>query len=182
MEAMTIVSDRRRWTRDERDALPEDGCRHELLDGALVMTPAPSGRHQWLSSSLLAGLISACPAGLKVLHAPTDVALDDGSVLQPDIVVVHREAVGARGVSGAPLLAVEITSPGTRLVDRNLKLPRFERAGCPSFWLVDPDEPSLTAYESVDGRYVEVAHVVGEEGWTAARPFPVTIVPARLLD
>jgi hypothetical protein len=67
------------------------------------------------------------------------------------------------------------------MVDRNLKLPRFERAGCASFWIVDPVEPSLTAWELRDGRYVEVAHVTGEQSWSATLPFPVTISPAQLL-
>lgn len=181
MESMTIVFDQHEWTLDERDGLPDDGARHELVDGALVMTPAPSGRHQWVSSSLLQALILAAPADLKVLHAPTDVHLDDRSVLQPDVLVVHRDRIGERGVSGPPLLAIEILSSSTRLVDRNMKLPRFERAGCPSFWLVDPDEPSLTAYDLVDGRYEQVAHVVGDQSWTATHPYAVTLTPAALL-
>lgn len=47
--------------------------------------------------------------------------------------------------------------------------------------LVDPQEPSLLALERRDGAYREAAHVVGDQGWTAARPYPVTVVPADLL-
>jgi hypothetical protein len=37
-------------------------------------------------------------------------------------------------------------------------------------------------FELRDGAYVQVAHVVGDEPHAAERPFPVTVVPARLLD
>ena len=183
MEAMTLVLDQRRWTREERDALPDDGHRHELIDGALVVTPSPKPLHQLMSSNLVAALQARCPQHLRVLHAPTDVALADDTVLQPDVLVVARAQIGPERIDGVPLLAVEILSPSSRMVDRNLKLPRFERAGCPSFWLLDPQTPSLTAWDlDAGGRYVEVAHVPGDSSWTAALPFPVTITPADLLS
>ena len=56
----------------------------------------------------------------------------------------------------------------------------YEAAGVPEYWLVDPDEPSLTVLRLVDGRYEEAAKVVGDEPYLATYPFPVTIVPARL--
>ncbi len=53
----------------------------------------------------------------------------------------------------------------------------------PSYWVVvpDPDKPELVAFELRDGRYQQVAHVRGEERFTAARPFTVEIVPVRLV-
>lgn len=182
MEAMTLVLDQRRWTREERDALPDDGHRHELLDGTLLVTPAPSRWHQRMVTRLIGRLLDACPSHLEVLTAPFDILLADDTVLQPDILVAPSVDSNQARLSGPPLLAVEVLSPSTRLVDRNLKLPRFERAGCASFWILDPDTPSLTAWELQDGAYVEVAHVVGDESWTATLPFPVTITPSRLVD
>jgi Uma2 family endonuclease len=83
----------------------------------------------------------------------------------------------------APLLAVEVLSPSTRLYDLNTKKSAYERMGVASYWVVEPTEPgSLTAFELVDGRYQQVAHVCGDEPFVAERPFPVTMVPARLLD
>ena len=64
--------------------------------------------------------------------------------------------------------------------DLTLKRSRYESAGTASYWVVDPDELSLTAWDLVDGAYVEVAHVTGEEEWTATSPFPVTVSPAAL--
>ncbi len=181
MDAMTVVADDRRWTRARRDALPDDGIRRELLDGALVMTPAPAPRHQGVVGELFVLLHAACPAGLRVLMAPVDVTLDDRTVLQPDLVVVTADAIGPNDVTGPPLLAVEVLSPGTRLVDLNRKRPRLERAGCAAFWPIDPDEPSLLAWELRASRYVVVAHPVGEQEWVASLPFPVAIRPATLI-
>ena len=184
MEAMTYVLDDRVWTREERDALPDDGSRYELIDGALVVTPAPHWRHQWVASSMYDLPRASCPNALKVMFAPTAVALAPDTVLEPDVFVAARTDFdpARRDLAVPPVLVVEVLSPSTRLVDRNMKLPRFERAGCQSFWLLDPDVPSLTAWElAADGQYVEVAHVVGDETWTATLPFPVTIRPADLL-
>jgi len=100
---------------------------------------------------MLAGLNDvvrrACPGELQVLFAPFDVALDEHSVLQPDLLVARRSDFTARDLPTAPLLAVEVLSPSTRRVDLTLKLSRYESAGCPSYWVVDPDPPALRAWE-----------------------------------
>ncbi len=87
----------------------------------------------------------------------------------------------ARNLPTAPLLAVEVLSPSSRRIDLVLKRSRLEAAGCPAYWVVDPDEPRLTAWELRDGTYVEIADVAGSEPFHAQRPFPVTIVPDDLL-
>lgn len=177
-----LVLDQRRWTREERDALPDDGHRYELIDGALIVTPSPRVPHQGVVGELYLLLRQACPASLRVFLAPLDVTLADDTVVEPDLLVVRRDQAEGLTLEGVPLLAIEVLSPSTRAVDRNLKLPRFERAGCQSFWLVDPDMPSVTAWElDTDGAYQQVAHVEGEQPWTALLPFPMTVVPARLL-
>lgn len=183
MEAMTLVLDQRRWTREERDALPDDGHRHELLDGALLVTPAPHWRHQWMASTLYESLRGCCPDHLKVMTAPLDIELDESTVVQPDLFIARKSdfAEARSQLLAVPLLVVEVDSPSTHLVDRNMKLPRLERAGCPSFWILDPEVPSLTAWDLVDGSYVEVAHVEGDQSWTATQPFVVTITPSALL-
>ncbi|HPZ51197.1 Uma2 family endonuclease [Ornithinibacter sp.] len=181
MDAMTFVLDDRVWTREERDSLPPDGSRHELLDGALVVTPSPGVPHQRMVMRLAQLLLANCPAELEVFFAPLDVTLAADTVLEPDLLVVRRSQATGATLDGVPLLAIEVASPSTRMVDRNLKLPRFERAGCPSFWIVDPLQPSLTAWDLREGHYVEVAHVVGEQSWSATLPFPVTIRPAELI-
>jgi Uma2 family endonuclease len=182
MEAVTTLPRGRALTVRDLESMPDDGHRYELIDGALIVTPAPSIRHQTASAELFFVLRQACPADLKVLAAPTDVLLADDTGVQPDLLVARRADFTEKNLPVAPLLAVEILSPSTRLIDLNLKRARFERAGVASYWVVDPDRPSLVAFELRDGAYVEVADVAGDESWTALAPFDVTVVPARLVD
>jgi Uma2 family endonuclease len=96
MDAMTFVLDDRVWTREERDALPPDGSRHELLDGALIVTPSPGIPHQRMVVGLSRLLLASCPADLEVFFGPLDVTLASDTVLVPDLLVVHRsQATGA---------------------------------------------------------------------------------------
>jgi Uma2 family endonuclease len=114
-----------------------------------------------------------------VLAAPTDVVLAEDTGVQPGLLVARREDFTDQALPTPPLLAVEVLSPSTRLVDLNLKMARFERAGVASYWVVDPDVPRLVAWELREGRYVEVA---GDEAWTASTPYAVTVRPSQLLD
>lgn len=182
MVSMTTLGAAGPYTRADLDALPDDGRRHELIDGILVVTPAPSIRHQEVSLSLVLLLQQACPPAIKLLYAPVDVALGEDTVMQPDILAARHTDFTDRDLPVAPLLAVEILSPSTRRFDLMTKRSRYEEAGTASYWVVDPDELTLTAWELVDGAYVEVAHVTGDEEWSPSRPFPVTISPAALRD
>jgi Uma2 family endonuclease len=168
------------WTRAERDALPDDGRRYELLDGVLVVTPAPSLRHQGTITRLLMTLVGACPEDLRVLPAPTDVVLGDDTVVEPDVLVVRAADMASTALEALPLLAVEVLSPGNRGYDLVDKWERYQRAGIPSYWVIDPDVPELIAWDLRDGEYAEVARVRGDEAFEAEQPFPVTVVPAEV--
>ncbi|HEY3003229.1 MAG TPA: Uma2 family endonuclease, partial [Kribbellaceae bacterium] len=67
-------------TADDLESMPDDGHRYELIDGALVVTPAPSPQHQIVLVNLLVRLNAACPPDLRVLCAPLDVAISDDTV------------------------------------------------------------------------------------------------------
>jgi Uma2 family endonuclease len=168
-------------TYDDLQAMPDDGHRYELVDGALIVTPAPVARHQRAVVRLIVLLTAAAGDELDVLPAPFDYKVSDVTVLQPDVVVARRSDVGDANLQRTPLLVVEVLSPSTRRIDLGTKRLAFEAAGVPSYWLVDPDEPSLTVLELASGEYREVARVVGEEAYAAVRPFDVTVVPAQLL-
>lgn len=182
MGTVTVLPRGRALTRRDLERVPDDGHRYELVDGTLIVTPAPSTRHQTASLRLALVLAEHCPAGLRLLYAPFDVALDEHTVLQPDLLVARRSDFTDRDLPVAPLLAVEILSPSTRRVDLTLKWSRFEAAGCPSYWAVDPDEPSITVWQLQGEEYVEVAHAVGVEQIDVNAPYPLTITPADLVD
>ena len=116
--------------------------------------------------------------------APMDVQPDHLNSLQPDILVARPADFGPKNLPAAPLLAVQVLSPSTRLYDLNTKRPAYEKLGVPSYGILDPTGPgALTAFElDGEGRCGQVAHVEGDAEFVATRPFPVTMVPARLLD
>jgi len=154
----------------------------ELLDGTVLVTPTPGFSHQDAVLSLALALRQACPPGLRVLVAPFAVRLAAQTELRPDLLVARYVDLTSDRLTEPPLLAVEVSGPGTGLLDRSLKKTAYARHGVPSFWLVDPDVPALTAFELDDGgEYDQLAHVTGTRPLVVRRPFPLTVAPAALV-
>ncbi len=173
----------REFVRADLQRFPDDGNRYELLDGALLVSPAPRRYHQRAVGRLYRLLDDACPADHEVLMAPFAVALADDTELQPDVLVAGFGDLTDQELPGAPALAVEVLSPSTRLFDLYVKRLRLEQAGAPAYWVVDPDpaRPRLLAWELIDGMYQQVAEVTGKDPFTAALPYPVTVVAGDLV-
>jgi Uma2 family endonuclease len=181
MTAVTALPWARPLTRADLEQMPDDGHRYELLDGILLVSPASKPLHQRAVLRLAVLLDAMCPDGLEVFTAPLDVVLADDTVLEPDVLVARQADLTDRDLPAVPLLAVEVLSPSTRRIDLLLKHSRLEAAGCPTYWVIDPDEPSLTAWQLVDGRFELQATVTGTERYVTAAPFEVTITPADLI-
>lgn len=162
------------------DSVPDDGWRYELIDGVLIVSPAPRLVHQRVVAGMYRALHAACPPGLEVLFAPLDVVLAEDTKLQPDLLVAPPTSFTDTNLPGAPVLAVEVVSKSTRGVDLLLKKDRLQRAGCAYYWVIDPDEPSILAWALVDGMYREVARATAEQTFGVTEPFAVTLVPASL--
>ncbi len=173
-----------RWavplTYEQVQRFPADGNRYELVEGVLLVTPAPNANHQRCVKELLVALSLAAGDEHFVVPAPFDFYVSEITYFEPDIVVALEEEVGEARLERTPLLLVEVGSRTTRLIDMGTKRLAYEAAGVPEYWLVDPDEPSLTVLRLVEGRYQEAARVAGDEPYQATYPFPVTIVPSRL--
>jgi Uma2 family endonuclease len=182
MSAVTTLPWGRPLTRHDLHDLPDDGHRYELLDGMLLVSPSPTHRHQRAASRLVLLLGNACPADRELLFAPFDVVLADDTVLQPDILVASARDLEDERLPLVPHLVVEVLSPSTRRVDLLLKRSRYEAAGIPSYWMVDPEEPSVTVLELVERRYVETSRVVDDQTVAVDRPYPLTVVPRDLVE
>ncbi len=102
MGTVTVLPRGRALTRRDLERMPDDGHRYELVDGSLIVTPAPSPRHQAVLARLYGTLAAHCPADLQVLFAPLDVALADDTVLQPDLLVARKSDFSARDLPVAP--------------------------------------------------------------------------------
>jgi len=172
----------RPFTTDDLDRMPDDGHRFELLDGVLVVSPRPTPIHQVVASRLGYVLRQLCPAGLEVVPEPA-VMISADTEFDPDIIVIGLEHIRGKKITDPPLLAVEIRSPSTALIDLNRKKTAYERFSVVSYWIVvpDADKPELIVFELRDDRYEQGAHVTGDEVFRAERPFAVEVVPSRLV-
>jgi len=144
MTAMSVMprqSDE--WTVD--DLLPDDGLQYELLDGLLLVSPAPTRRHQRAAARLFAMLQQSCPPDMEVLFAPLDWRPDTSTSLQPDVLVLGNRNLESTAADSM-ILAVEVLSPSTRRKDTILKRSKYEDEGVASYWIVDPKAPSITAW------------------------------------
>lgn len=164
------------------DRMPDDGRRYELASGVLIVSPRPRMSHQVVALELAVLLRQSCPEDLAVVPEPA-VQLSEDTEFDPDIIVVRREHVRQAKAFEPPLLAVEVHSPSTALIDLNIKKNAYEGFGVESYWMVTPDldRPALTALELTDGRYEETARVSGDQAFHATRPFPVSFTPAQLV-
>jgi len=128
-----------RWSEADLLALPEDGWRYELLDGALLVSPPPSFDHQEAELELAVQLRRQAPPHLRVVTTP--YIRMGASVRVPDVVVVARDLVPPGTVvadAAAVRLAVEVVSPGHAEEDRVTKPILYARAGIPVFWRLEP--------------------------------------------
>lgn len=181
MTIVTTLPFSRALTYDDLAEFPDDGHRYELIDGVLVVSPAPVPLHQRAVGNLHLALRAACPDELEVFLAPFDVVLASDTVLEPDLLVARRADVGPKNLPGAPVLAIEVLSPSTRRFDLMLKRSRLESAGCPHYWVVDPDEPSVLAWTLRGSAYAEAARASGDETFRVDDPYPVEMVPSELV-
>jgi Uma2 family endonuclease len=178
------LAEHRPFTVHDLEAMPDDGRRYELIDGALLVTPAPGWPHQEMSFALAVLLHQVCPPDLRVLPAPFGVRTSAYSEVQPDVLAARFVDLTLDNLPIAPVLAVETASRSTKLKDRTLKKAHYERLGVASYWILDPSDPGgLDVYElDEDGAYQMTASVTGDEVLPVRKPFPVEISPARLLD
>lgn len=172
----------RAFTRADLATMPDDGRRYEIIDGSLIVSPAPRIRHQIVAGELTARLRAACPDHARVLCAPVDVVLADDTVMQPDILVALRSDFTETDLPGPPLLAIEVLSPSTRGIDLLLKKERLQRAGCPYYWVIDPDEPSILAFTMRGGVFELTGQAAGTEVFAATELFSITFAPDELVD
>jgi Uma2 family endonuclease len=149
----------RRLTYEDFLRFPEDGLRHELIDGEHFVTPAPSRKHQLASANLtyfLVGFLRRNPLG-HVFAAPFDVVLSNEDVVEPDLLYISHERAGIlneQNARGTPDLVIEILSEGTRRIDETRKLKLYERTGVREYWMLDPVRETARVYRRDGDRLV----------------------------
>ena len=145
------------WTVDMLEALPDDGQRYEIIDGELLVTPAPRRAHQRAVHrlALLLDTYLRPRRDVEVLASPADIRADERTSVQPDVFVAPVEERGLAAAwpeVGALLLAVEVLSPSTARVDRRQKRRLYQRENVAEYWVVDLDSRLVERWRPGDER------------------------------
>ena len=155
-------------TYDDFVQFPDDGLRHELIDGEHYVTPSPNTKHQRVSINLtvlIGGWLERNPIG-QVFHAPFDVVFSKYDVVEPDLLYLSNErasdALTPLHVRGVPELVIEIGSPGTRKRDETIKRRLYERAGVTDYWVVDPQIDTIRVYRREGNGFARVVELSAE--------------------
>jgi len=146
-----------RFTYEDFLLFPDDGKRHEIIDGEHYVTPAPNLRHQDLAGRLyiaIGNYLAHHPGTGRVFVAPLDVVFSLYDVVEPDLLFVAGDQLAIltpQNVQGAPALVVEVLSKGTRKRDEQIKRRLFERGGVREYWLVDPELDLVKVHRREEG-------------------------------
>jgi Uma2 family endonuclease len=175
-DAMNAASPGVKLTYDDFLLFPDDGQRHELIDGEHYVTPSPVSKHQliaWNLNGLLYNYLRAHPVG-KAFGAPFDVVFSHFDVVEPDLLFISAERAGTvlteKNVQGAPDLVVEIGSPSTRKRDETIKRRLYERFGVTEYWVIDPEIDAIKVYRREGDRYQRLAELSLEAGDVLTSP------------
>jgi len=144
------VLEKKKYTYEDYIKTPEDK-RHELIEGELLMTPAPMPRRQRISRKIvfmLEKFVTENNLG-EVFYAPCDVYLDDENVVQPDILFIDRDRlsiIGEKNIQGAPDIVIEIISENSAYRDLVQKKKLYAKFGVKEYWIVIPEETMVDVY------------------------------------
>jgi Uma2 family endonuclease len=145
-------------TIEDYEQFPDDGLRHEIIDGEHYVTAAPNTRHQAISRNLtirIGAFLLDHPIG-RLYAAPCDVVLSHYDVVEPDLLfvsVAQQAILTAKNVQGAPDLLIEILSPSTRRRDERLKRDRYALFGVREYWIVDPELETIKIFRLAASGY-----------------------------
>jgi len=157
-------------TYDDFLLFPDDGKRHELIDGEHYVTASPNLKHQKVSGNLYLLLrlwLESHPIG-QIFYAPFDVVFSQFDVVEPDLLYVSNargEAVlTPANVKGTPELVIEIGSPSTRTRDETIKRRLYQRSGVTEYWVVDPDLDLIRVDAMAGERFARPVELSAEAG------------------
>ena len=163
-------------TYDDFVLFPDDGKRHELIDGEHYVTASPNTKHQQVSMELgflIRSWLEDHPVG-RLFAAPFDIVLSHFDVVEPDLIYLSHERAAviltSAHLRGAPELVVEIGSPSTRQRDETIKRRLYEQKGSSEYWFVDPELDVVRVYRREGERFARPVELSREAGDTLTTP------------
>jgi Uma2 family endonuclease len=178
---MHMATKTHRWTSADLARMPDDGNRYEVLDGELFVTPQAEYQHQWIAAKLIGRLLEYCER-----HSVAEV-VGPGAVkwakneLQPDIEVIlgHHHGAGKPKWTRLPrpILVVEVLSDSSHQRDLWKKRDAYARRGIPTYWIVDPDERSVTVWTFPSAKPEVVTDVLRWQPKSDLPPLEIPLAP-----
>jgi Uma2 family endonuclease len=175
-DPMTRSSPGVKLTYDDFVQFPDDGLRHELIDGEHYVTPSPNTKHQAVSlrlTLLIGNWLESNPIG-RLFYAPFDVVFSNFDVVEPDLLYLSNaraaDALTPQHVRGVPELVIEIGSPGTRKRDETVKRRLYERTGVSEYWVVDPEIDAIRIYRREGDGFADVVELSADAGDVLTTP------------
>lgn len=166
-----------RLTYEDFLRFPDDGLRHELIDGVHYVTASPAWRHQELLGRLhlaIGNHLAAHPGIGHVVLSPFDTVFSTWDVVEPDLIFVatnQLDIVTEANIQGAPALVVEILSRSTRKRDLGIKQQLFDRGGVREYWVVDPIAKDVAVYRRApDGSLPKASQLGADDKATLSTP------------
>ncbi|MEQ9425829.1 MAG: Uma2 family endonuclease [Cyclobacteriaceae bacterium] len=171
MQTATIDSTKQ-WTVEDYLQL-EEGLLAQLIDGEIIMSPAPNLKHQAVLKHLFDLFYDLEKDGLGLTYfSPVDLHIDKTNVFQPDLIFVlndNKDIFSDRGIEGPPDLIVEAISPSNSFIDRNTKKKKYLQFGVKEYWIVDPANETLEIYS---GNEEKPILYLAEEGEVTSKVLP----------
>ncbi len=173
---MSSLTYRVQYSYEDYLLFPDDGKRHELIDGEHLMSPTPFTTHQRVSGNLFAALYNFLKKNKigKVFSAPCDIIFSDTDIVQPDLLFIsaeHTSIITEKNIQGAPDFVIEIISPSTRKTDEVIKRKLYEQYGVGEYWVVDPELEVIKVYRRVNNRYERIAELSKEANDVLSTPY-----------
>jgi Uma2 family endonuclease len=163
-------------TYDDFVLFPDDGKRHELIDGEHYVTPSPGRKHQaivWNLAAMIGPYLESHPVG-RAFVAPFDVVFSEFDVVEPDLLFISNgrleHVLTTKHVRGAPNLVVEIASPSTRTRDETLKRKLYGRFKVDEYWVIEPDAETVVVYRHDGTSSQHISELASKRGDTLTTP------------
>ncbi len=157
-------------TYDDFVRFPDDGKRHELIDGEHYVTPSPNTKHQAIVGNLyliIRSWLEEHPIG-RIFLSPYDVVFSEIDVVEPDLLYLSNEraaqVITPLHVRGVPELVIEIVSKGTRKRDETIKRDLYERMGVSEYWVINPQLDVMQIYRRAGSTFDRPLELSRERG------------------
>jgi Uma2 family endonuclease len=150
--------------------MPEDGLRHEIDAGELLVMTRPNSRHGAIQiniGGILREFVKRNRLGRVYSESGFILSRNPEILRGPDVAFVRNERLHEIPETGwgelGPDLVVEIVSPSDTALQMDRKVHQYLAAGTRAIWLVYPETQSVHIFEPQG-----VARVIESDGFASS--------------